>query len=63
MPYGKKIKCNHLFNMTNIKNRRENNAVLTKPVRLENFTEKTPLNKNLSLIESFNAERYAIHEK
>jgi hypothetical protein len=52
-----------LFNIDKNNQDRENNAVLAKPVRLENFTDKTPLNKNLSLIESFNAERYAIHEK
>jgi len=46
-----------------IKDRRENAAALAKPIGLENFTDKTPLNKNLSLIVGFNAERYAIHEK
>jgi len=45
------------------KERRENAAALAKPIGLENFTDKTPLNKNLSLIVGFNAERYSIREK
>jgi len=49
--------------MEKLKDRRENAAAITKPVRLEHFPDKTPLNKNLSLIVGFNAERYAIHEK
>jgi hypothetical protein len=52
-----------LFVIRKVKERRENAAALAKPIRLENFRDKTPLNKNLSLIVGFNAERYAIHEK
>jgi hypothetical protein len=52
-----------LFINEKTNNRRENAAALAKPIRLENFRDKTPLNKNLSLIVGFNAERYAIHEK
>jgi len=63
MPAVERTKHNHLFKKEKNQNHRENNAAVAKPVRLENFTDKTLLNKNLSLIESFNAERYAIHEK
>lgn len=62
MPTPEQHKHNLLFSNDKIKDRRENNAALAKHIHLENFTDKTPLNKNLSLIVGFNAERYAIQE-
>ncbi len=63
MPAAENKKHNPLFMKKKYKERRENAAALAKPIGLENFTDKTPLNKNLSLIVGFNAERYSIHEK
>ncbi len=63
MPAAENKKHNPLFIKKKNKDRRENAAALAKPIGLENFTDKTPLNKNLSLIVGFNAERYSIHEK
>ena len=43
--------------------RRENNEASKKQTNLEHFVEKTPTNKNLSLVVSLKPERYAIHVK
>ncbi len=43
--------------------RRENNEASKKQTNLEHFVEKTPENKNLSLVVSSKPEIYAIHVK
>lgn len=51
-----------IFNIFTMHERENSDAVNNSP-NLENFVDKVPKNKNLSLIESFKAEIYAIRVK
>ncbi|UWX92314.1 hypothetical protein N2K86_16810 [Enterobacter mori] len=58
-----RITHNQLIFKYKNRSRRENNEASKKQAGLEHFVEKTPLNKNLSLVASSKPEIYAIRVK
>jgi len=63
VPHGRRphIASNLLILRIKKQDEKENNEASKKPSSLEDFVEKTRINKNLTLVVSLKPEGYAIH--